>query len=125
MSKPILSLTVDGPPQSQPRPRVTQHGTYMPQPYKSYKEVVAWSVRVALGPYEPDATGRYRLHLTFHLQPQKTTKRMRRQDIEKLAGTIMDALEGILYHNDEQVDSLAVEKLAGRPRVQIEAWRMP
>jgi Holliday junction resolvase RusA-like endonuclease len=137
MSKPLLSLTVDGAPVSQPRPRVTNRGTYMPPEYIAYRDMVGWAARGALGLWEVDAEGRYSLILNFYLKPQKTTKKnpmpdderkakKHRNDLEKLAGTVMDALEGVLYYNDEQVDHLLINKWAGRnPRVQIEAWKMP
>ena len=135
--KALVSLTVEGAPVSQPRPRVTSHGTYMPSEYKAYRDMVGWAVRAALGLWEVDTEGRYSLILNFYLEPQKTTKKnpmpederhakKHRNDIEKLAGTILDSLEGVVYGNDEQVDYLMVNKWAGtKPRVEIQVWRMP
>lgn len=125
MSKPALAIVVDGQPVSQPRPRVvrTSSGkshTYMPSEYTSYKELVAWYVRSALGFIECDGSTRWSLILNFHLGGKR-----KRNDIEKLAGTIMDALQmGGLYKNDEQVDHILVNKWRGakKPRVQIQAW---
>jgi len=57
------------------------------------------------------------LAITFHLYS------IRRNDIDKLAGTVLDALEGLAYKNDRQVDSLEVNKCeifkAEQERIEI------
>jgi Holliday junction resolvase RusA-like endonuclease len=124
MSKPALAIVVDGQPVSQPRPRVvrTSSGkshTYMPSEYTYYKEMVAWKIRAALGFLECDGSTRWSIILHFHLGGKR-----KRNDIEKLTGTIMDALQmGGLYKDDEQVDRILVNKRRGakKPRVEIQA----
>ena len=69
------------------------------------------------------------IRLDFFLQrpkslPKKIRYHIKRPDIDNLAKSILDSLEGIIYVNDAQVISLIVTKDYGTPlcRVRVEEW---
>ena len=68
-----------------------------------------------------------RLDFLF-LRPKSLSKKTRyhtkKPDVDNLAKSVLDALEGIIYVNDAQVISLQVTKDYGAPlcRVQVKEW---
>ena len=63
-----------------------------------------------------------RLTLTFHLNGKPTS----RPDLDKLAGAVLDALNGIAYHDDSQVTELLLQKSRHTPpSVTIKLEELP
>ncbi len=122
MTMPLhFRFTVDGPAVPQPRPRVGQFGAYYPkrvkkQDYEGYKEQVQ-AAALQERPVEnwPDAEGRWLLTVHAYL-PGKMLG-----DADKILATVMDALEGIVWVNDRQVDEVFVTKRyqAAKPRIYV------
>ena len=90
----------------------------------AWAETVAWAARAALRAmpppprivHQPDGR-RYAVALDFTLVPPKG--RAHRRDLDKLARSVLDALTGIVWLDDEQVDKLEVVKGIvgpGRPK---------
>lgn len=118
-----LSFIVPGRPVSQPRPRVTRRGTFMPADYTEYRETVTAEAQVAAFELEQrgepwDARAKsYRVRMKFFMPDQ------RRSDIDKLEATILDALTNAgVFEDDRLVDSVRKDRAidAGRPRVEVE-----
>lgn len=80
----------------------------------SWAKQVGWAARQAMRcPLEPSKLARYRVELEFTLELPKG--RAGRRDIDKLARSVLDALTGIVWADDEQVDQLHLEKwIVGR-----------
>lgn len=76
----------------------------------AWAEQVAWAARQALRrPPEPDRQ-RYQVALDFTLLPPPNGRRTNRRDIDKLARSVLDALTGIVWADDEQVVRLVLDK---------------
>lgn len=70
----------------------------------------AWTARIEMRGKEPT---RKRVSVSIEVTlpaPPNATKKNRR-DIDKLARSILDALTGIVYVDDEQVDDLTIRKV--------------
>lgn len=89
-------------------------------------------VAMAAQEYRPKdglITGTVGLSLKFHfVRPKSVSKKKRpyhtvKPDIDKLTRAVLDALTGIFYADDAQVDELVVEKgYSDSPRVEIWVW---
>ena len=127
-----LSFTVKGTPQPKERPRATMRGTY-PVMYTP-KNTVQFEryVKEVASKYAPPKllSGALYMTLSFYLQrPQSLSSKVmydiKRPDVDNLAKSIMDALEGVIYEHDAQVIHLDVTKDYGTPRVEITIEEMP
>jgi len=82
------------------RPRVSKRGTYMPEAYVTWKAEFAVHC-MAHGHLEP-LQGPVSLTVAVEL------KGCARGDADNYAGAVMDALEGLCYANDKQINVLIV-----------------
>lgn len=77
----------------------------------AWANAVAWAARIAgRGEHKPSKTSRFSVHLEFTLEPPPSARRTNRRDIDKLARSVLDALTGIVWADDEQVDHLVIDK---------------
>lgn len=77
----------------------------------AWAELVGWSARSAQFPGTgPDPDARFWVTIEFTLDPPPNRTRKNRRDIDKLARSVLDALTGILWDDDEQVDDLTLRK---------------
>lgn len=72
---------------------------------------VAWTARAKLR-NAPAVKARYVVHFDFTL-PAPVGRQLYRRDLDKLMRSCLDALEGIVWTNDEQVDSAHLNKMRG------------
>lgn len=85
---------------------------------RAWSDAVAWSAKLALTRLAarasvPRPTSRFAVTIVCYLPPAVGQKNKR--DVDKLARSVLDALTGIVYGDDEQVDSLAVRKFIVPP----------
>jgi Holliday junction resolvase RusA-like endonuclease len=90
---------------------------------KGWQQLVAESATRAIGncrpPFEQFA-GPVTLAVTFYLPrpkslKQKTAPHTTRPDADKLLRSVKDALSGVLWRDDSQVDTVTVRKLYAEP----------
>ena len=106
------SFTVPGTPRPKARPRLGSVGVYTPAPTNRYAHKVATCarqarVRVAPGPFAVT------ILLWF--------SERRRRDIDNCAKSILDALTGIAWQDDSDVEQLTLHRGIDRayPRAEI------
>lgn len=127
----LISFIISGTAIPKARPRATKIGNraviYTPTQTKQFENYVM----LVASQYAPKEllTSALEMELDFFLQrskslPKKIRYHTKKPDIDNLAKSVMDALEGIIYANDAQVISLRVTKDYGAPlcRVRIEEW---
>jgi Holliday junction resolvase RusA-like endonuclease len=104
-----------------PRPRVTRYGTYTPRRAVEAKKLVVRAFLLAQGSSEPsalkDPTEAVEVTITTTRPlPKSRPKRVEserdtaRPDGDNVCKLVMDALNGIAYHDDAQVTVLHVTK---------------
>lgn len=118
-------------PVASPRPRVSRFGTYMPGKYVFYKEAIKNSF-IKENPKFTPFTGELKVRIeTIFAVPKSYSKKKRqmllpipgicehgagykgREDIDNLAKSILDALNGVAYVDDSQITCLLVFKTYG------------
>lgn len=78
----------------------------------SWADAVGWTGRHALQKLETPIADdrRYHVELVFLLPKPPSRARTNRRDIDKLERSVLDALTGIVWLDDEQVDTLNTDK---------------
>ena len=117
----MFSFTIFAEPTGKARPRVTTHGTYTPKKTKEYEQLVQWEYRKQGG--KDYGERQLQVEITANFQIPKSKPRNKRvemlarqvrptkkPDCDNIAKAILDALNGIAYHDDSQIVTLAVEK---------------
>ena len=116
----VISFTVFGKVEGKARPRVTKYGTYTPPKTKAKENEIAWRYK-ASGGTMMDGEIAVVIHV-FRELPKSRPKKVESEpdlfkpDIDNIAKLVMDALNGVAYHDDAQVASLVVRK---HPRTRI------
>ena len=116
-----LRLVFEGPIESDHRPRVGKRGTFMPPKYVAAKSRMR-SLALASRPEGWRTDGRFRVELQVYEQDARS------RDLDNCAKGPIDAMCGVLFDDDRQVDLLLVyrdELDRKRPRVEVEVWRLP
>lgn len=111
------SFTVLGPPQPWQRAGATRSGVRYTRPetarYERAIKVAAMTVRLHTDTWPKD--GRYRLHVVAVFVDS------RRRDLDNVLKAVCDALSGVAYLDDSQIDSMHIERLVNlaKPRTDI------
>ena len=101
----IRSFLIVGDLKAKARPRVTKHGnTYTPKTTRDAEDVVGLKFIQANPVHKPNGSTRWALKVDVWPSTH------RRADVDNLAKTIMDGLNGVLYVDDGQVDWLAIHR---------------
>lgn len=100
MSRPWV-LKVPGEPQSKARARVTKNGTYTPKRTREAEAKVADLFQTRYPRVMPDPTQAFSIEL--HLFRYERRPR----DVDNLLKLIQDALNGVLWADDAQVEEVA------------------
>lgn len=118
-----IEIMVVGRPISQPRPRVTIRGTFMPSAYRDYRQEVAENAMVMAHELEDRGTPWDARRRAYALRAHFYMPDARPSDIDKLVATQLDALvkAGIL-EDDRYVTELSCRREIDRakPRVELE-----
>lgn len=99
-----MKLTIPGRPV--PAVRMTQRSKYkskQAQRYLDYKQTIGWTAKSS-GCNEPQA-GKMQVNAKFFIRLQG-----REMDIDNLAKSLLDGLNGIAWYDDMQVSRLILEK---------------
>ena len=112
-SRRIFELTVEGNPIPKGRPRVMDGHTYTPQATRDYEALVREAA--ALEWKQKPMRGPLSLKLTFYRANR------RRADLDNLMKAVVDALQGIVLFDDNQIATALIHKHVDceRPRVEI------
>ncbi len=87
------------------RPRVTKNGTHMPKKYMDcIMTIKTYGMRACK--LDKMLTGNMGMEIVFN--------RKGSGDLDNLAGTVMDALQGIVYDNDSKITKLTCEKIQSK-----------
>lgn len=120
MSGMIIEMTVDGLAETK--------GSWIPLPNGAMKRdnpreqgwahAVGWASRAKLRNRQP-TSARVRVDVEFRLPPPKGRKGQR--DLDKLLRSVLDAMNKLVYVDDEQVDLIVAEKVTvnGAPSARI------
>lgn len=135
----IIRFSIPGEPKGKARPRVvrTSAGTraYTPDKTVAYEELVR--IRFSELHREP-LEGEVAARITaYYAIPKSATKKrgalmecnqirpMKKPDADNVSKIILDALNGLAYHDDSQVVELSISKrFATIPRVEVELWQI-
>lgn len=111
---PDIHITIlDVKPQPKGRPRFANGRAYTPKTTRDYEKLLAWHFRLAVHtPLDAPLTA----HIRF------TTKS--KADTDNLIKAVLDAGNGVLYHDDSQVVRVIGEKAKGdREKIEITVTR--
>ena len=116
------TFTIHSEPVGKARPRVTSRGTFTPKKTREYEQTVqADFMAQCSGMYFDNKPLQVEITANFPI-PKRTPKNQRidmlagcirptkKPDCDNIAKAILDALNGIAYHDDSQVVTLAVGK---------------
>lgn len=120
MSKTSLSFFVPGQPIAQPRHRVSGKHRYIaplkdgrPHPIHAWKELIALTAKQQ--EWEIVKKGRrVSIKLFFWMMPPKKKNpyiHTVKPDFDNLTKAVTDAIEGIIYENDSQIDEAYIQKM--------------
>ena len=129
-----ISITVPGEPVAKARPRFTKNGhVYTPKKTAVYEQVIGLHARAAMKGHKI-LTGAIKLSVTAYMPiPQswslkQKTKAMsgalrhtKRPDLSNIIKSVEDALNGIVYADDAQIDRYGESRKAfsSIPRTEI------
>lgn len=114
-------FTIHAAPVGKARPRVTSHGTYTPKKTRDYEKLVQLEYKKQCGKYFGEKALIVDIIANFPI-PKSKPKTIRQEmlagrirptvksDADNIAKAVLDALNGIAYHDDSQVVCLAVGK---------------
>lgn len=105
----MIEFFVPGKPVPKGRPRVTRSGhTFTPARTKTWEQLVGWSARLAMRGQKP-LTGRLNATLTFYGARANA-------DLDNLVKAVLDALNGVVYLDDKQVEVVEARRFATNSR---------
>lgn len=109
----MLSLSIDCVPMPAPRPKfkTSESGkkyTYMPKEYQEFKKLIGYAARTVTGGVI--LTSPIKLDITFRKNLEVTNRKF--GDIDNLAKSVLDGLNGVLFKDDSQVTGLSLHKMS-------------
>lgn len=124
MTEMLFDITIDGDPKSKARPRFGKRvkgrpGVYTEKGTKEAELAVAWAVRHSVPGLRPSADHDYCVWVRFHVHGWK------RRDSDNMTKLVLDALNGVVWADDQQVTELHVEVFRGEyeyPRTELSVF---
>jgi Holliday junction resolvase RusA-like endonuclease len=115
-----VTFRIDGEAVPKGRPRVSRTGTYTPARTVAYRDEVQAAYLAVARRYNRDDQGRYAVTI------QVVTASRRRSDLDNIAKAILDALNGVAFGDDSQVDRLVVTRHFGEtPLTRVLVEKVP
>ena len=117
----MIEFRVDGKPATKGSWKVTRHGGLRPdnERERPWANAVAWCARAAGVRIVAEAPVSVEIALYFASPKKPTHSYPSRNDVDKLARSVLDALTGVAWQDDQQVTRLAVTKAYGSPGAVI------
>lgn len=111
---PVAEFTIPGEPVSKERPRFGRGRAYTPARTLLHEQKVIDAYDLACPLLEP-LTGRVAIRIHFH------NGNRRRRDLDNMTKLILDALNGVAYVDDHQVDRITATKqyAPGNPHTHV------
>lgn len=109
--RPLCTFIVPGNPVPKARPRVVAGRTYTPERTAAAEARIAQYFKVAY-PHMRPTTARLVVVLTFHIKGT-------RGDIDNFSKLVLDALNGKLWADDQQIDRLSVSVYRNQSEVGV------
>lgn len=110
----MIQFAVYGKPQGKARPRFTRNGhAYTPQNTVDYEKQIKQAYISAGGQLISD-TAPILICITAEFKKAKSNKMHSptiKPDTDNIAKIVCDALNGVAYHDDKQIVSLAIDKV--------------
>ena len=117
----MTKFTVLGEPVAKERARVYSGRAFTPKRTKAYEEQVAWEYKKQKGKFYAEDAVKVKIELYF-APPKRITKKelekistgqaiyTGKKDIDNIAKSILDGLNGVAYIDDRQVIELSISK---------------
>lgn len=117
-----MILTIEGKVQAKQRPRLGRYSRYTPEQTKNYENWVKLSFINQYPDFKPYENALKVIISVFFEIPKSASKKKREQmligkirptirpDLDNIAKSILDALNGLAYIDDKQIVDLIVEK---------------
>lgn len=117
-----MILTIEGKVQAKQRPRLGRYSRYTPEQTKNYENWVKLSFISQYPDFKPYENALKVIISVFFEIPKSASKKKREQmligkirptirpDLDNIAKSILDALNGLAYIDDKQIVDLIVEK---------------
>lgn len=118
-----VCFTIPGEPRSKGRPRFGKNGrAYTPASTKIAEKAVEDAYRIAT----PGPNGWRLFRGRLSVEIVFVCKHRRRRDLDNMGKLVLDALNGAAYLDDEQIDSLHLERLwtEGDPETRVLIWSL-
>ena len=103
-----MTFALEIEPLPQCRPRFSRGHCYEPARITSYKDAVAEAARTAMAG-APPLTGAVEVQIRFSRKFSVTSRRF--GDLDNLAKSVIDALNGVIWLDDAQIVKLELEKI--------------
>jgi crossover junction endodeoxyribonuclease RusA len=109
----VVEMCVPGAPVPKGRPRVAKGRAYTPDRTAQYETAIGWAARAAMRSRRPVES---RVGVTIRVWGASPSA-----DIDNIAKTVLDGMNGIVYVDDRKVDELHVYRHVsdGNPRVTV------
>jgi len=122
----MVHFEIETPPVAKGRPRYARRGnfvqTYTPTKTRDYEDVIRENAKMAMGMSEPLETPLNVLLMFGMPIPSSTPKKalegyldgsvkhIKKPDLDNLAKAVLDAMNGVVYLDDNQICRLTIEK---------------
>lgn len=108
MNEPIFTCEIPGSPVPKQRARKGGSGWYTPTPTVRAEENIVAYVRQTIPGLRVDEESEFRLELEFYLRPYPGDSQA--PDIDNLLKLVLDALNTVVYKDDQQVLEVQMRK---------------
>ena len=123
VSREAVMFVVPGEPRSKGRPRLGRNGrTYTPAATRDAEKEVEQAWRIATtGP-----TGTRMIRGRIGVEIGFVCKHRRKRDLDNMVKLVLDALNGVAYVDDEQIDLMTVQRVwtSGDPETRVMIWSL-